>query len=59
MIVRLQADIVNTKESELPVCDQPYRTNRRKVRREEIEVLRNSALLTVVTQVFMTNTKLH
>jgi len=27
-IVRWQSDLVNTKESVLPVCDQPYHTNK-------------------------------
>jgi len=26
-IVRWQSDLVNTKESELSVCDKPYHTN--------------------------------
>ena len=46
MMVRLLSDIVNTKGSVLPVCDKPYHTNKRKVRKgEEIEVFRNCALL--------------
>jgi len=39
MIVRCQSDLVNIKESVLPVCVKPYNTNKRKVRKgEEIEV---------------------
>ena len=30
MIVRWQSDLVNTKESLLTVCDQPYHTNKQK-----------------------------
>ena len=40
-----QFDLVNTKESILPVCDKPDHKNKRKVQKwEEIEVLRNCAL---------------
>jgi len=46
MIVRWQSDLVNTKESVLPVCDKPYQTNKRKIqKREEIEVLQSYALI--------------
>jgi len=45
MIVRWHFDLVNTKESVLPVCDKPKHTNKRKVQKgEEIEVMRNCAL---------------
>jgi len=44
MIVRWQSDLVNTKESILPVWDQPYHANKRNIQKgEEIEVLRNCA----------------
>ena len=42
MIVRWQSDLVNTKESVLPVRNKPYYTNKRKVQKwEEIEVVRS------------------
>ena len=45
MIVRWHFDLVNTKESVLPVCDKPNHTNERMVQKgEEIEVMRNCAL---------------
>ena len=34
MIVKRQSDIVNTKESILPVCDKPFHTKKRKVQKE-------------------------
>jgi len=43
--VRRQSDLVNTRESVHPVCDQPYYTNKGKVQKgEKIEVFRNYAL---------------
>jgi len=33
MIVRWRSNVVNTKESELPVCDKKIRTNKRKVQK--------------------------
>jgi len=45
MIVGWQSDLVNTKESVLPVCDKPFYMNKRKVQKgDEIEALRNCAL---------------
>ena len=45
MTVRWKSDLVNTKESVLPVCDIPYQMNKGKVQKgEEIKVLRNCAL---------------
>jgi len=39
-----KVDIVNTKESVLPVCNTPYHTNTRIVQKgEEIVVVRNYA----------------
>ena len=35
-IVRLQCDLVNTKESVLPVCDISYDKNKRKVQKGEV-----------------------
>jgi len=32
MFVSWQSDLVNTKESVLPVCDQPYHTKKEKYR---------------------------
>jgi len=50
MIVNWQSDLVITKESLLSVCDKPYNMNKRKVQKgEEIKVLQNCALYTVVT----------
>ena len=44
-IVRWQSDLVNTKESILPVCDKPYHTNKRIVQKgKEIGVLLKYAL---------------
>jgi len=44
MTVRCQSDIVNTNKSALPVFDNPYHTNKRKVQTsEEIDVLLNCA----------------
>jgi len=41
-----QSDLVNTKESVLPVHDKHYHMNKRSVQKEEvIEVLRNYALV--------------
>ena len=49
MIVRWQYHRVNAKEIVLPVCDKSYHTNKRKVQKgEEIEVLRNCAMSTVI-----------
>jgi len=46
MIDGWQCDLVNKKESILPVCDTPYHTNKQKVQKgEEIKVLRNCALI--------------
>jgi len=41
MIVRCRSDLVNTKENVLPVCDLPFHTSKRKVKKGEkkIEVL--------------------
>jgi len=45
-IVRRKSDLVNTKESILPVCDKPYHTNNRILQKwEELEKLRNYALV--------------
>ena len=45
MIVRF-TDLVNTKESILPVCDNPYHTNKGNVQKgEEIGVLRNCSFI--------------
>jgi len=48
MIVRRQSDLVNIKESVLPVCDQPYRTNNGLQQQwEEIKSLRNYAIISL------------
>jgi len=47
--VRWQSDIVNTTESELPVCDKPYHTSKGKLqKREKIEVLWNYPLAPII-----------
>jgi len=47
--VRWQSDLVNTIESELPVCDKPYYTNKGILEKgEEIEYVRNYALMHTV-----------
>ena len=44
-IVKWKSDLVNTNESILPVCDEPYYTNKRKAQKgEEIEDLWSCAL---------------
>jgi len=46
MIVRSQPDLVNAKDSILPVCNQYYHMNKRNVEEgKEIEVLRNYSLI--------------
>ena len=32
IIIRWQSDLVNIKESVLPVCDKPYHNNKKKVK---------------------------
>jgi len=45
MIVRGQYDVVNSKESVLPVCDKNYHTNKRKVQKgEEFKLVRDCGL---------------
>jgi len=42
-----QSDLVNTKESVVPVCDKPYHMKKRNTQKEEeIKVLQNYALPT-------------
>jgi len=49
-IVRWLSDLVNTKESILPVCDKPYYTNNGISHKwEELENLRNYALSSTLT----------
>jgi len=50
--VMWQSDLVITKESVLPVCDEPYHTNKRKVQKvEELKVVWDFALAIETTVV--------
>ena len=51
-IVRRQSDLVNTKESGLPVCDKPDQTNNGIQQKwEEIKDLRNYALYCIAKKI--------
>jgi len=54
-IVGWQSDLVNTKESIIPVCDKPYHTNKIILQKwEAIEKLRNYALKNIGTDCIVT-----
>jgi len=60
LIVRWQSDLVNTKESLLPVSDTPYHTNKRKLQKGEwIKVNYNHWTVIIIIQVSPSNYWVH
>jgi len=53
--VRRQSDLINTKESILPICDNPYHTNKGILQKwEQLENLRNYAFLKTSPFMYLT-----
>jgi len=50
MIVRCQCDLVNKKESILPVCYKPYHMNKRKVQVRRLKVFGTVPVLIVLVK---------